>query len=289
MTTCYSFNGMAARLTPPRRGDPELPNVVSVTEDTLHSIDTSSTPDYLGLSGDHGLWAKLRGPRASARRAAPEGGSSSASSTPGSPPRTGFTGRKIKHNSSGRSCTATSTWAAADPNMPAGSSGARASATTSSSARTTPPAGAGTLRSRRSALGVHLPRLQRARQRTVDRRRQLRRAGHRRRRRVRRDQRHRATRPRRGVQGALLAGGCLDCERLAERLHRRDRPGGGGRRRRDQLLRRRTQTNFLNIVHAAFLNAAAAGGCSLRPRPGTTGPPRHRRAPDPVGDDGRCR
>src|SRR5687768_11244254 len=59
----YSLNGMAAKLTAAQAEAIEkLPNVLAVTKDTMHSVDTATTPEFLGLAGEDGLWSKLRGP-----------------------------------------------------------------------------------------------------------------------------------------------------------------------------------------------------------------------------------
>ena len=59
----YALNGVAAKLTAAQaEGLEKLPEVLSVTPDQLYSVDTSSTPEFLGLTGDDGIWAKLRGP-----------------------------------------------------------------------------------------------------------------------------------------------------------------------------------------------------------------------------------
>ena len=59
----YTLNGVAAKLTAAQaEGIAKVPGVASVVADQLYSVDTSSTPAFLGLSGEDGLWAKLRGP-----------------------------------------------------------------------------------------------------------------------------------------------------------------------------------------------------------------------------------
>ena len=58
----YSFNGFAAELT---EGQAEalksVEGVVAVTKDELQTMDTSSTPAFLGLDAANGLWAALGG------------------------------------------------------------------------------------------------------------------------------------------------------------------------------------------------------------------------------------
>src|SRR5688572_1924230 len=58
----YSFNGFAAELT---EGQAEalrnVAGVVAVTKDELRTVDTSSTPAFLGLDAADGLWAALGG------------------------------------------------------------------------------------------------------------------------------------------------------------------------------------------------------------------------------------
>lgn len=54
----YSFSGFAAELTPDQAKKlAKAPGVRAVTKDEMRSLDTSSTPAFLGLSGDSGFWA----------------------------------------------------------------------------------------------------------------------------------------------------------------------------------------------------------------------------------------
>ena len=63
----YSFNGFAATLTPEEARElSQRDDVVSIRPDELVSVDTSSTPSYLGLDGDGALWDQLGGPEGSA-------------------------------------------------------------------------------------------------------------------------------------------------------------------------------------------------------------------------------
>ena len=58
----YSYNGFAAKLTEAQAATLKaLKGVVAVTEDQLHEVDTSSTPAFLGLTADGGLWEQLGG------------------------------------------------------------------------------------------------------------------------------------------------------------------------------------------------------------------------------------
>jgi subtilisin family serine protease len=58
-----SYNGFAAKLTDAQALRLEgLKNVVVVTQDELRTIDTSSTPTFLGLDAPGGLWSQLGGP-----------------------------------------------------------------------------------------------------------------------------------------------------------------------------------------------------------------------------------
>jgi subtilisin family serine protease len=58
----YSFNGVAAELTASQASAIEkVPGVLGVTADTLHAIDTASTPKFLGLGARDGLWRQLGG------------------------------------------------------------------------------------------------------------------------------------------------------------------------------------------------------------------------------------
>lgn len=59
----YTYNGFTAQLT----GDQatklaEQPEVLAVHEDVLHEINTASTPSFLGLDDEDGLWEHLGGP-----------------------------------------------------------------------------------------------------------------------------------------------------------------------------------------------------------------------------------
>ena len=58
----YSFNGVAAELTTAQAAAIEkVPGVLGVTADTLHTVDTASTPKFLGLGARDGLWRQLGG------------------------------------------------------------------------------------------------------------------------------------------------------------------------------------------------------------------------------------
>ena len=53
----YSFNGFAARLTPAQVVALQAqPEVLGVWADELVEMDTSTTPDFLGLTANGGLW-----------------------------------------------------------------------------------------------------------------------------------------------------------------------------------------------------------------------------------------
>jgi subtilisin family serine protease len=61
----YSYNGFAAKLTRGQATKLEgQKNVLAVTEDELQTMDTSSTPSFLGLDAPGGLWSQLGGPTA---------------------------------------------------------------------------------------------------------------------------------------------------------------------------------------------------------------------------------
>lgn len=54
----YVFNGFAAELTEAQAQKlAQMPGVLAVTKDEIRKMDTASTPDYLGLSGQGGFWA----------------------------------------------------------------------------------------------------------------------------------------------------------------------------------------------------------------------------------------
>ena len=59
-----AFNGVAAELTEAQAEKlASMPGVLSVMKDQLHSVDTSSTPAFLGLYSPNGLWALSGGAR----------------------------------------------------------------------------------------------------------------------------------------------------------------------------------------------------------------------------------
>jgi subtilisin family serine protease len=56
----YVFNGFAAELTAAQAQKlSQTQGVLAVEKDTVHELETSSTPDFLGLSGPNGVWAQL--------------------------------------------------------------------------------------------------------------------------------------------------------------------------------------------------------------------------------------
>ena len=58
----YSFNGFAAKLSPEQAAKMKLvKGVVSVSADELQTLDTATTPDFLGLTDPDGLWDQLGG------------------------------------------------------------------------------------------------------------------------------------------------------------------------------------------------------------------------------------
>ncbi len=58
----YSFNGFAAELTADQAEKmSQVAGVLDVTADELHTVDTSSTPTFLGLDAPGGLWDQLGG------------------------------------------------------------------------------------------------------------------------------------------------------------------------------------------------------------------------------------
>jgi hypothetical protein len=58
----YSYNGYAATMTAAQANKAALqPGVLAVSADEQHTIDTSSTPAFLGLSDPGGLWSQLGG------------------------------------------------------------------------------------------------------------------------------------------------------------------------------------------------------------------------------------
>src|SRR5512139_2550831 len=58
----YSFNGFAAKLTMEQANKlAVMDGVIAVSSDELLTLDTSSTPGFLGLSDPGGLWEKVGG------------------------------------------------------------------------------------------------------------------------------------------------------------------------------------------------------------------------------------
>jgi subtilisin family serine protease len=58
----FAFNGVAAELTEAQAAAiQKAPGVLGVTADTLHAVDTASTPKFLGLGARNGLWRQLGG------------------------------------------------------------------------------------------------------------------------------------------------------------------------------------------------------------------------------------
>lgn len=65
----YSFDGFAAKLTGDQAGElAAMPDVIAVTKDEMRTVDTSSTPSFLGLDARGGLWDQLGGPTGTAHR-----------------------------------------------------------------------------------------------------------------------------------------------------------------------------------------------------------------------------
>lgn len=59
----YTFNGFAAELSAAAAAKlAQLDGVVAVTPDEMRQLDTSSTPDFLGLTDEGGLWDQLTYP-----------------------------------------------------------------------------------------------------------------------------------------------------------------------------------------------------------------------------------
>jgi hypothetical protein len=58
----YSYNGFAAKMTPAQAAKMlDVEGVKLVTPDEMWTVDTSSTPDFLGLTASGGLWEQLGG------------------------------------------------------------------------------------------------------------------------------------------------------------------------------------------------------------------------------------
>ncbi|MCO5124414.1 MAG: S8 family serine peptidase [Rhizobacter sp.] len=60
----YAFNGFSAKLTAEQAAAlAKQKGVLAVTKQRTYTVDTSTTPDFLHLSGPGGLWNKLGGPK----------------------------------------------------------------------------------------------------------------------------------------------------------------------------------------------------------------------------------
>src|SRR5690606_30914359 len=58
----YSFNGFAAKLTGAQAAElAKTKGVLAISKQKTYTIDTSSTPSFLGLDAKGGLWQQLGG------------------------------------------------------------------------------------------------------------------------------------------------------------------------------------------------------------------------------------
>ena len=58
----FAYNGFAAQLTEGQaKALAKDPSVISVEQDQISEIDTSNTPDFMGLTGPGGAWSQLGG------------------------------------------------------------------------------------------------------------------------------------------------------------------------------------------------------------------------------------
>lgn len=58
----FTYNGFAARLTDNQAASlDKQPDVVNVAANELHSVNTATTPKFLGLEGGNGFWSRLGG------------------------------------------------------------------------------------------------------------------------------------------------------------------------------------------------------------------------------------
>lgn len=59
----FSFNGFAAELSVDQANElASMDEVLLVSPDSVYTVDTSSTPSFLGLDAKKGLWSQLQGP-----------------------------------------------------------------------------------------------------------------------------------------------------------------------------------------------------------------------------------
>ncbi len=65
----YTYNGFAAELSASAAAQmASVPGVLAVTENEILTLDTATTPDFLGLTAEGGLWDQLGGASSAAKR-----------------------------------------------------------------------------------------------------------------------------------------------------------------------------------------------------------------------------
>ena len=261
----YAFNGFAAELTDAQveklRTDPA---VLSVTDDEILHMDTSSTPTFLELDAKNGLWKALGGVDKAGEDIVigmvdsgiwpehPELLRPRRQRGQGRQRRQGRQGQEIREAegleggvsepaSNSRPTTATTRSSARASTMPdsAETRGSMRLGRSSSIHRATGPVMERTRLRRRVATMALSPQAK-----------------------PRRSAASAAWRRARESRCTRSAGRMRDHTRRRLRhlgQPRGDRPGGCGRRRRDQLLDQRSATNFRDPVEIAFLFAADAG------------------------------
>jgi subtilisin family serine protease len=102
----YTYNGVAANLTEAQAAALEkVAGVLAVTENEMHTVDTATTPSFLGLDGKNGLWNALGGPKGKANGKKDGAGEDIIIGIVDSgitPESLSFTDAKIKHNKLGK-------------------------------------------------------------------------------------------------------------------------------------------------------------------------------------------